>query len=63
MGRLEKNCKWHLVKIMIISNFCSIMLFNVCRFRDKRGQRFAVLAPEIPHYVTDDLKFYMKRLR
>ena len=30
---------------------------NVCRFRDIRGQRFAVLAPKIPYYVTYDLNF------
>ena len=36
---------------------------NVCRFRDTRGQSFAVLAPKIPYYVTYDLDFDMKRLR
>ena len=36
---------------------------NVCRFRDIRGQRFAVLAPKIPYYVTYDLDYDMIRLR
>ena len=36
---------------------------NVCRFRDIRGQRFVVLAPKIPYYVTYDLDFDMMRLR
>ena len=36
---------------------------NVSRFRDIRGQRFAVLAPKIPYYVTYDLDFDMIRLR
>ena len=36
---------------------------NVCRFRDIRGQRFAVLAPKIPYYVTYDPDFDMMRLR
>ena len=36
---------------------------NVCRFRDIRGQRFAVLAPKIPYYVTYDLDFNMMRFR
>ena len=36
---------------------------NVCPFRDIRGQRFAVLAPKIPYYVTYDLDFDMIRLR
>ena len=32
-------------------------------FWDIRGQRFAVLAPKIPYYVTYDLDFDMMRLR
>ena len=36
---------------------------NVCRFRDKRGQRFAVLAPKTLNYVTYDQNFDMMRLR
>ena len=36
---------------------------NVCRFRDIRGQRSAVLAPKIPYCVTYDLDFDMIRLR
>ena len=36
---------------------------NVCRFRDIRGQRFAVLAHKIPYYVTYDLDFDMMRWR
>ena len=36
---------------------------NVCRFRDIQGQRFEVLAPKIPNYVTYDLDFDMIRLR
>ena len=30
---------------------------------DKRGQRFSVLAPKIPQYVTYDLNYDMIRLR
>ena len=36
---------------------------NVCRFRENRGQRFAVLAPKIPCYVTKDLNVDKMRLR
>ena len=38
---------------------------NVCRFRDIRGQSFAVLDPKISYYVhvTYDLNFDMNRLR
>ena len=36
---------------------------NVSRFRDKRGQIFAVLAPKTPYYVTYDLDFDMIRSR
>ena len=36
---------------------------NVCRFRDIRGQRFAVLAPKTPYYVTYDVDFDMMRSR
>ena len=36
---------------------------NVCRFRDNRGQRFAVLAHKIPYYVTYDLNVDMMRLK
>ena len=35
----------------------SIFFLNVCRFRDNRGQRFAVLAPYILDYVTFDLNY------
>ena len=38
-------------------------LQNVCRFRDVRGQRFAVLAPKIPYNVAYDLDFDMIRMR
>ena len=36
---------------------------NVCRFRDIRGQRFAVLAPKIPNYVIFDLNNCIIRFR
>ena len=36
---------------------------NVCRFRDIRGQRFIVLAPKIPNYVTFDLNNGIIRFR
>ena len=36
---------------------------NVCRFRDIRGQRFNVLAPKIPYYVTFDLNSCINRFR
>ena len=44
------------------------LLFNnafqkVCRFRDIRGQSFAVLVLKIPYYVTYDLDFDMIKLR
>ena len=35
---------------------------NICRFRDIRGQRFTVLVPKIPYYVTYDLNVDMMRL-
>ena len=31
--------------------------------QDIRGQRFSVLAPKIPNYITYDLKYGMIRLR
>ena len=36
---------------------------NFCRFRENLGQRFAVLAPKIPYYVTYDINVDMMRLR
>ena len=36
---------------------------NVCRFRDIRGQTFAVFAPKIPYYIKYYLNFDMIRLR
>ena len=49
-GRLEK-------KLKMVSCSDQQLLFNnafqnVCHFRDIRGQRFVVLVPQIPHYVT-----------
>ena len=38
-------------------------LQNVCRFRENRGQRFAILAPKIPYYITYYLNVDMMRLR
>ena len=46
---------------MILNNFCSIMLFKM--FVVFEGQRFAVLAPKIPYYVTYDINVDMMRLR
>ena len=54
----KKKWKWHLIKIINLSNFCSIMLFQTfCHFVDKGGQRFAVWAPKFSFYVTCDLDF------
>ena len=36
---------------------------NVSRIRDIRGQRFIVLAPKIPNYVTFDLNNGIIRFR
>lgn len=36
---------------------------NVCQCRDTRGQRSAVLAPQISFYVTYDLYYDIVRLR
>ena len=63
-GRLEKKLKWHLVEIMILRNFCSIMLFKLfVVLKDLRGQRFVVLVTKIPNYVTHDLDVDLIRLR
>ena len=42
------SCLDHDFKQLLLNNAFQ----NVCRFRDKRGQSFAVLAPKIPYYVT-----------
>ena len=50
--------------IMILNNFLFNNAFqNVCRFRDIRGQSFAVLAPKTLYHVRYDLDIYMIRLR
>ena len=36
---------------------------NACRFRDTKGQRFAVLVPKIPYYVIKDPNNGMMRMR
>ena len=64
MGPLSKQmktvyCLEHDSKQLSLNNAFQ----NVCRFRDIRGQRFTVLAPKIPYYVTCDLDFDMMRLR
>ena len=63
-GHLAKKLKigfcWdHETKQLLFHNAFQ----NVCRFRDIRGHRFAVLAPKIPYYVTYDINFDMMRLR
>ena len=48
-------------------HFKQLLLYNafqnVCRFRDIGGQRFVVLAPKIPNYVTFDLNNCIIRFR
>ena len=53
------SCLDHDFKQLLFNNAFQ----NVCRFRDIRGQKCAVLAPKIPYYVTNDLDFDMMRLR
>ena len=49
---------------MILSNFCSIMLFKMfVVFEIYEVKDRPVLAPKIPYYVTYDLDFDMMRLR
>ena len=55
----KASCKNHDSEQLLFNNAFQ----NVCRFRDIRGQRSAVLAPKIPYYVTYDLDFDMIRLR
>ena len=55
----KASCKNHDSEQLLFNNAFQ----NVCRFRDIRGQRSAVLAPKIPYYVTDDLNFGINRLK
>ena len=49
---------------MILSNFCSIMLFKMfVVFEIYEVKDRPVLAPKIPYYVTYDLDFDMMRLK
>ena len=64
MGPLSEEMKieywWgHDSKQLLLNNGFQ----KVCRFRNIRGQRCAVLAPKIPYYVTYDLDFNMMRFR
>ena len=51
-------CSEHDSKQLLFNNAFQ----NVCRFRDIRGQKFAILAPKIPYYVTYDLDFDIIRM-
>ena len=55
----KASCEDHDFKQLLFNNTFQ----NVCRFRDIRGQSFAVMAPKIPYCVTYDLDFDMMRLR
>ena len=55
----KASCKNHDSEQLLFNNAFQ----NVSRFRDKRGEIFAGLAPKTLYYVTYDLNFDMMRSR